>query len=51
MEWCVVARVPEDFVLFWPVRLMQCEVDLGAMCMAYSLVDVLTLKMAVILFH
>lgn len=36
---------------FSPVHLMQCEVDLGAMCMAYSLVDVLTLKMAVILFH
>lgn len=47
----MVARALDDFVLFRPVHLMRCKVDLGAMCVAYSLMAVWTLKMAVILFH
>lgn len=52
LERSIAASAPSDFVLLLrPVHLMQCEVDIGAMCMAYNLIDVLTLKMIVLLFH
>lgn len=48
----ITASTPDNSVLLCGhVRLMQYKVDIGVMCMVYNLIDVLTLKMIVLLFH
>ena len=48
----ITASIPQNSVLLCGhMHLTQYKVNIGAMCMIYNLIAVLTLKVIVLLFH